>query len=100
MVITTHKDSTMMHEDCLLKNTKVTVGYLEKKSCYTKYIHKSARNAAYVEKSCLHSSSLSSGGHHLGHCTSHRPYCQGERSQLYQKELLDCHASGTSLEID
>ena len=33
-------------------------------------------------------------------CTSHRQHCHSERSQLCQKELLDCHASETSLEID
>ena len=43
------------------------------------------------------------GGHHLGcfhDCTSHRQHCHSERSQLYQEELLDCHASETLLEID
>ena len=42
-------------------------------------------------------------GHHLGpfhDCTSHRQHCHSERSQLCPEELLDCHASGTLLEIE
>ena len=43
------------------------------------------------------------GGHQLGpfhDCTSHRQHCHSERSRLYPEEVVDCHASGTLLEIE
>ena len=59
MVITTHKDSTMMHDDYLLKNTKVTVGYLEiNPAILSTYINQHGKLHMLKSHACTHQVSL------------------------------------------